>query len=181
MKNLKVRKGNIKSFGVKCPQDWETNTKWREIIEGFNFICTYDYKGNSIGYFYGIKSDGDCDCFENYENFKAILTIDEAHAYLFGEESPHPLPSGMLETSKEGFLASVKQSVQQESVPRVSELRAIYVQKDGGDQKLEISTCDTGDGMFFTIKTRKWSFDSVGEFIDILQDFKQKLNLKENV
>jgi hypothetical protein len=66
----------------------------------------------------------------------------------------------------------------------IQSAKIVYIQKDGDNpnnmQELEISTNDLGAGLFFEFKSKKWSFDSLGELTDIVQDFKQKLNLKEN-
>jgi hypothetical protein len=104
MKNLKVTKETIKSFGVKCPEDFKTNQKWREIIDGFNFLHDEDYKENKIGCFYGVNIYGGFVYSENVENFKEILTIDEAHAYLFGEsETPTTEETTFQKLTNAGF------------------------------------------------------------------------------
>lgn len=44
-----------------------------------------------------------------------------------------------------------------------------------GIQTLDISTDDAGAGKYFVIKTERWAFDSIEEFISILRDFEKRI------
>lgn len=44
-----------------------------------------------------------------------------------------------------------------------------------GLQFLEVSTEDAGAGVYYVLKTERWSFDDPQELIDILNDFKKRL------
>ena len=62
----------------------------------------------------------------------------------------------------------------------VSDIQVIYMQKaDSNDdnefQDLKINTQDAGGGNYFTIETKRWSFDDLDEFIKILKDFKTRI------
>jgi len=63
----------------------------------------------------------------------------------------------------------------------ISDIQAIYVQKaDSNDddnefQELKIRTQDAGGGNYFAIKTKRWSFDDLDEFIKVLKDFKNRI------
>tara|TARA_R110000782_G_scaffold150780_1_gene243531 strand:+ start:162 stop:632 length:471 start_codon:yes stop_codon:yes gene_type:complete len=75
-------KKELKSFGVKCPEDWATNQKWRGIIRYFRRGII----GDVIGGYYGVDStDGKFDLW-SMDSYSEILTIDQAHDYLFGIE-----------------------------------------------------------------------------------------------
>lgn len=47
------------------------------------------------------------------------------------------------------------------------------------DEILTVSTASEGGGMFYKIETEKWSFDTVEEMIDVLNDFKNLANIIE--
>ncbi len=87
MKELKVTKDNIKSFGVQCPKDVKTNTKWKEIIDWFNFIYEgLKWNGKDEGNFYGIDR-GKMPWTGRKQNiYDEILSIEQAHTYFFAEE-----------------------------------------------------------------------------------------------
>lgn len=72
----------LKSWGVKCPEDYKTNQKFKEIIVKLNNKYGYAFGGGCLGYYYGINSDLKYDCDYN-KRFDKILTIDEAHSMLF--------------------------------------------------------------------------------------------------
>lgn len=67
----------------------------------------------------------------------------------------------------------------------VTELLVSYCQEAdsnaAGDdfQNLEVKTEDAGGGVFFVIKTDRWAFNDVDELINVLNDFKKRINTKE--
>ena len=42
-------------------------------------------------------------------------------------------------------------------------------------QSLKVKTDDAGDGKFFVIETDRWTFDEIGELVDVLYDFKSRI------
>jgi hypothetical protein len=57
-----------------------------------------------------------------------------------------------------------------------------YSQQDDdsdGYQDIEFSTGDKGGGKYFIIKTERWAFDTIDEFIQLLQDFKKRSSLDD--
>lgn len=44
-----------------------------------------------------------------------------------------------------------------------------------GIQTLEVSTDDAGAGKYFVIKTERWAFDNIEEFISLLRDFEKRI------
>ncbi len=58
---------------------------------------------------------------------------------------------------------------------RITNLTSSYFQEGDtastGDQCLELSTEDGGDGTYFVLKTDRWAFDSLEELSDLIQDF----------
>lgn len=45
-------------------------------------------------------------------------------------------------------------------------------------QMLRISTEDAGAGHYYVIETERWAFDDLNELMEVLQDFKKRLELK---
>ena len=45
------------------------------------------------------------------------------------------------------------------------------------DQEIEISVDDGGAGKYFVIKTDRWAFDTVSEFVEMLESFKAKAGM----
>jgi len=43
-------------------------------------------------------------------------------------------------------------------------------------QSLELSTEEGGGGKYYVLKTERWAFDSIEEFVKILQDFQSRLS-----
>ena len=43
------------------------------------------------------------------------------------------------------------------------------------EQEMEILTGDAGGGTYFIIKTERWAFDNIQELIDLLTDFKKRI------
>ena len=43
-------------------------------------------------------------------------------------------------------------------------------------QSIELSTEESGSGIYFVLKTERWAFDNIEEFIKILQDFQSRLS-----
>ena len=50
------------------------------------------------------------------------------------------------------------------------------IDKDDGDgyNFIDISTENTGDESYFVIETKRWAFDNLDEFFDIIRDFEKK-------
>lgn len=48
--------------------------------------------------------------------------------------------------------------------------------KPNGLQFLEISTEDAGGGVFYVIKTERWTFDNLNDLIKVLNDFDKRLS-----
>ena len=59
-------------------------------------------------------------------------------------------------------------------------VKAIYTQDGDGNasdlQILRVSSNDCGGGPYFVIKTKRWAFDSIGELVKILEDFKTRIS-----
>jgi len=57
-----------------------------------------------------------------------------------------------------------------------------YAQNDEDNssdiQELVIETKDVGAGMFISIRTEKWSIESIDDLETVLQDFKKRVNIK---
>lgn len=71
---------NKDNFLVQCPNDWETNQKWKDIIAFIN----NDYQGDQIGFSYGkIRGIPDCTKIYDKKEKELVMTIDEAHSMLF--------------------------------------------------------------------------------------------------
>jgi len=47
-------------------------------------------------------------------------------------------------------------------------------------QEIKIFTRDAGGGIYFVIKTERWAFDSIEDFVDLLKDFQNRLNVVKN-
>lgn len=70
----------------------------------------------------------------------------------------------------------------QKDKPELEELTAIYSQEDDcchlsdfGRQDIEISTHDGGGGgIYYTIKTDRWAFDSIEEITTLINNFIKK-------
>ena len=75
--------GKLKSWGVKCPEDYATNQKWKDNIDWLNKKHCSNLKGNIPYAFYGIIKTGKYDCTSSITLFDQIITIDEAHSMLF--------------------------------------------------------------------------------------------------
>jgi hypothetical protein len=75
----------MKNFVVKCPQDWATNVKWGEIVDGLNEIAKplKPYSGNESNIYYGMYSNQRF-CTEIKPKNTHELSIDQAHAVLCG-------------------------------------------------------------------------------------------------
>jgi len=43
-------------------------------------------------------------------------------------------------------------------------------------QSLELSTEEGGGGIYFVLKTERWAFDNIEEFVNVLQDFQSRLS-----
>ena len=66
----------------------------------------------------------------------------------------------------------------------VTEVTVTYCQDGDSNasndfQRLEVKTEDAGGGSFFVIKTDRWAFDKIDDLINILNDFKKRINIKE--
>jgi len=61
----------------------------------------------------------------------------------------------------------------------VDTLSVTYTQEQDNmsneQQFIEISTHDGGGGTYLTIKTERWAFDDIDEFISLLNDFKKRM------
>ena len=66
----------------------------------------------------------------------------------------------------------------------VTEVTVSYCQdgdsNSGAFQLLEVKTEDAGGGSFFVIKTERWAFDKIDDLINILNDFKKRINIEED-
>lgn len=66
--------------------------------------------------------------------------------------------------------------------PKLISLKAVYEQEvdcnaDSDDvQTIEISTEDSGGEFYFVLKTDRWAIDEPNELIQLLENFKKKLN-----
>jgi len=66
----------------------------------------------------------------------------------------------------------------------IYEFSAKYIQErddcDSGDdlQELSIITQDAGGGVYYVIETQRWSFNDVNELVAVIEDFKNRLNVK---
>jgi hypothetical protein len=136
MKELKVTKESIKSFGVKCPKDWGTNQKWQEIIEGFNFIYEgLKWCGEDEYNFYGIDRSKLPWISLKQNTYNEVLTIDEAHAYLFGEEKEdvtmmgNSLDQGWADSPYD--IRTTFQILTDASFKRIEEKDEVYFNKHG--------------------------------------------------
>lgn len=58
----------------------------------------------------------------------------------------------------------------------LEEVTATYSQFEGLET-IEIKTANEGAGKFFVIKTDKFSFDSIDEMVELLNDFKKRADL----
>lgn len=62
----------------------------------------------------------------------------------------------------------------------VESVRANYWQDsdtNGHDsQSLELSTEEGGGGFYFVLKTERWAFDNIEEFVSVLKDFQGRLS-----
>ena len=62
----------------------------------------------------------------------------------------------------------------------VESVRANYWQDSDtnghASQSLELSTEEGGGGFYFVLKTERWAFDNIEEFVKILQDFQSRLS-----
>ena len=63
----------------------------------------------------------------------------------------------------------------------LEQMTAIYSQEDdaclstiSGYQEIEISTHDGGGGIYYTIKTDRWAFDSIEELTTLINTFIKK-------
>lgn len=65
----------------------------------------------------------------------------------------------------------------------VTNINVTYCQEgdtcDNNVQNLEVWTDDGGGGPFFIIKTERWAFDNIDDLINVLNDFKKRINIKE--
>lgn len=66
-----------------------------------------------------------------------------------------------------------------ESPITIEKLSASYMQEGDAnstaEQFLEICTENVGAGIYYIIKTERWSFDNLNDFIKILNDFEKRL------
>jgi hypothetical protein len=53
--------------------------------------------------------------------------------------------------------------------------QAYCMSDDENLQKIEISTEEYDDNMFFIMKTERWAFDSLDELILLIEDFKKRI------
>lgn len=62
----------------------------------------------------------------------------------------------------------------------VESVRANYWQDSDtnghASQILELSTEEGGGGFYYVLKTERWAFDNIEEFVKILQDFQSRLS-----
>ena len=42
-------------------------------------------------------------------------------------------------------------------------------------QSLELSTEESGSGIYFVLKTERWAFDNIEQLVSVLQDFQSRL------
>ena len=68
--------------------------------------------------------------------------------------------------------------------PSLYDMKATYLQEPDTESEipevheLKIKTHGCGDsGIYYTISTGRWAFDDIDELIDILQDFKKRVEL----
>jgi hypothetical protein len=57
-----------------------------------------------------------------------------------------------------------------------------YSQKDDdsdGYQDIELSIGDQGGGKYFIVKTERWAFNDIDEFVQLLQDFKKRVGFDD--
>lgn len=43
-------------------------------------------------------------------------------------------------------------------------------------QSLELSTEESGSGIYFVLKTERWAFDNIEQLVSVLQDFQSRLS-----
>ncbi len=61
----------------------------------------------------------------------------------------------------------------------VNKVSVEYTQEsDNSDglQFLEVSTEDTGGGVYYVLKTKRWAFDNLNDLIKVLNDFEKRLS-----
>jgi len=47
-----------------------------------------------------------------------------------------------------------------------------------GFQDLIVSTEEQGGGKYFVIKTERWAFNNIEEFVELLEDFKKRAGIE---
>ena len=61
---------------------------------------------------------------------------------------------------------------------KVQEIAITYWQEDchsDNTQQIKINTCSLGGDFFYEIETEKWSFDEIDDLINLLNDFKSRI------
>lgn len=46
-------------------------------------------------------------------------------------------------------------------------------------QEMKLSAEDGGAGKYYVIETKRWAFDNIAEFIDILKDFQARAGMED--
>lgn len=80
-----------------------------------------------------------------------------------------------MEIIKEGWPTENQTLIEKISITYLQDNDCVEADSDG--QKLIIETRDGGGGPFFHIKTDGWSIDDSHQLIELINDFKSRLNL----
>ncbi len=176
--------GGVLSFNVRPKYVVVERDKDNPLWEGFVEWLRDTYRQNySVDGFLYYGYDGNphysgTNCYDDLKHFQnnpTLLTLEQWKS-LFKPENKQENTNDMSSPS-DLIPMGFPDGEQRITVGKVS---AEYLQEADDTstdiQSLEISTEDGGGGTYFLLKTERWAFDSIDDLVNILNDFKKRIN-----